>query len=298
LIALIEQHAPSLPEFPITDLLVTRAQLASVRFVRGDYAQAERDYRSMLPQFDQHIGKAHDRTAIARATFARALAELGRLDEAVAEQQANIANVQPRAAAEPEAVNLVRLQLVRLLTVAGRAAEGEALGRELLAFLEAKYPNPTRYRENARAFLADAVLAQGRQAEGVKLLQASLDFAAQMGKADNPVERAGKQLQLALATRHLNTAPALAEQACQTSTAALGASNPRTLKCLALARWLAALHATPPGRAQAQAAWATAREALLAVLPAQHPLREELRALQSELDQPPQRAPTRWMSLH
>lgn len=298
LIALIEQHAPTLPEFPITDLLVTRAQLASVRFVRGDYAQAERDYRSMLPQFDQHIGKAHDRTAIARSTFARALAELGRADEAVAEQQANIANVQPRAAAEPEAVNLVRLQLVRLLTMAGRAPEAEALGRELLAFLEARYAAPTRYRENARAFVADAVLAQGRQAEGGKLLQASLDFAAQMGKADNPVERANKQLQLALATRHLASAPALATQACQTTAAALGASNPRTLKCLALAQWLQALHAPSAERATAQAAWAAARDALVATLPAQHPLRAELVALQAEVARPAQQAPTRWMSLH
>ena len=298
LITLIEKQAPTLPAIPITDLLVTRAQLASVRFVRGDYAQAEADYRSMLPLFDPHIGKAHDRTAIARSTFARALAELGRADEAVAVQQANIANVLPRAAAEPEAVNLVRLQLVRLLTMAGQPQQAEALARELLALLEAKYAEPTRYRENARAFLADAVLAQGRRDEGVRLLQASLDFAARMGKADNPVERANKHWQLALATRHESNSVPLADQACQALRAALGPTNPRGLKCLAVLRWTQALHAAPDARVAAIAAFAAARDDALAAVPAGHPLRAELQAAQAEIAAALPGPPTRLLSLH
>lgn len=298
LITLIERQAPTLPAFPITDLLVTRAQLASVRFVRGDYTQAEADYRAMLPLFDQHIGKAHDRTAIARSTFARALAELGRADEAVAVQQANINNVLPRAAAEPEAVNLVRLQLVRLLTMAGQPQQAEALARELLALLEAKYAEPTRYRENARAFLADAVLAQGRRDEGVELLQASLDFAARMGKADNPVERANKQWQLSLAKRHESTSVSLADQACQAMRAALGPTNPRVLKCVGVLRWVQALHATPDGRTAALAEFATARDDALAAVPAGHPLRGELQAAQVEIAAAQPGPPTRLLSLH
>jgi hypothetical protein len=301
LIAVIEREVPTLPAFPafpITDLLVTRAQLASVRFVRGEYAKAEADYRALLPQLDQHIGKSFDRTAIARSTYARALAELGRADEALAVQQGNIANVQPRAAAEPEAVNLVRLQMVRLLTVAGRAPEAEALGRELLQFLEAKYPEPTRYRESARAFVADAVLAQGRREEGVKLLQASLNFAAQMGKADNPVERANKQWQLALATRHEAAAPTLAGSACQTMTAALGPTNPRVLKCLAVSQWVHALHAPPAERAAALAAYTAARQAAVAGLAEGHALRAELLAAEAEIASGLGRAPSRLMSLH
>ena len=301
LITLIERQAPTLPAFPITDLLVTRAQLASVRFVRGDYTQAEADYRAMLPLFDQHIGKAHDRTAIARSTFARALAELGRADEAVAVQQANIANVLPRAATEPEAVNLVRLQLVRLLTMAGQPQAAEALARELLALLEAKYPEPTRYRENARAFLADAVLAQGRRDDGVRLLQASLDFAARMGKADNPVERANKQWQLALAQRHASASVPLADQACQAMRAALGPTNPRLLKCVAVLRWVQALHVPPDARAAALAAFVAARDDALAAVPAGHPLRGELQAAQGEIAAAPPGPPgppTGLLSLH
>ncbi|MDT7837911.1 serine/threonine-protein kinase [Aquabacterium sp. OR-4] len=298
LIRQIERQAPTLPAFPMTDLLVTRAQLASVRFVRGDYAQAEADYRAMLPLFDQHLGKAHDRSAIARSTFARALAELGRADEAVTVQQANIANVLPRAAAEPEAVNLVRLQLVRLLTLAGQPQQAEALARELLAQLEARYAEPTRYRENARAFLADAVLAQGRRDEGVRLLQASLDFAARMGQADNPVERANKQWQLALASRHQAHAVSLADQACQAMRAALGSTNPRLLKCLAVLRWVQALHAAPEARAEAMAAFATARDEAVATVPAGHALRADLQAAQREIAAATPGPPTRLLSLH
>lgn len=298
LINLIEQLAPTLPAFPVTDLLVARAQLASVRFVRGDYAKAESDYRAMLPLFDQHIGKAHDRTAIARSTYARTLAELGRSEEAVAVQQANISNVQARAATEPEAVNLVRLQLVRLLTMAGRAPEAEVLARELLGWLEAKYPEPTRYRENARAFLADAVLAQGRREEGLKLLRTSIDFAAKMGKAENPVERASKQLQVALATRNEPAAAALADKACQTMTAALGQANPRSLKCLAIAGWVGALQAPKTERAQALAAFVAARTAALADLAPAHPLHVELQAAQGEIEAGVLKLPTRLLSLH
>lgn len=174
-----------------------------MRFSRGEFAAAEALFADLLPQFDRHVGAAFDRTAIARSTHARALAELGRVHDAVALQLANVDNVMPRRASEPEAVNLVRLQLVRLLTMAGRAPEAEALGREVLAFLSARQPQPTRYREAARAFLADAMLAQGRREEGLRELQAALDYSQQMGHADNPVERAGRQLQWAVAARAL-----------------------------------------------------------------------------------------------
>ena len=281
----IERLLPAVPGFTIVNLLTARAQLATVRFSQGEHAAAESLFADLLPELDRHIGPAFDRTAIARSTYARTCAERGRVHEAVALQQANIDNVLPRAAAEPEAVNLVRLQLVRLLTMAGRAAEAEALARELLAFLSARQPQPTRYREGARAFLADAVLAQGRRDEGLQLLQTAMDHSQQLGAADNPVERANRQLQWAVAARALPGADAVARAAAahQSLAGALGPANPRTLKAAALRAWLQALAAPTTARAAAHAAFVAARSPVLTALPLLHALRAELLAAEAEI---------------
>jgi tetratricopeptide (TPR) repeat protein len=285
LIAQIELLLPAVPAFPVVDLLTIRAQLATVRFSRGEFTAAEGLFAELLPQLDRHVGPAFDRTAIARSTHARTLAELGRVHEAVALQQANVDHVMPRAAAEPEAVNLVRLQLVRLLTMAGHASEAEALARELLDFLSLRQAQPTRYREGARAFLADALLAQGRREEGLRELQAALDHSQQMGRADNAVERAGRQLQWAVAARALQTeeAQGRAAAACQVLAEALGAANPRVLKGQAVLAWVQGLAAPAAGRVAARAGFVAAREQALAALPAQHPLRAELLAAEAEI---------------
>ncbi len=285
LIEHIDREAETLPEYPVIDRLGARAQLASVRFARGEYEAARRLLADLLPRYDRHVGAPYDRTAVARSTYARTLAELGDYAQAVQVQQTNVRNVSPRAAAEPEAVNLVRLQLVRLLTQAGRASEAELLARELLAFFEARYAEPTRYREAARAYLADAQLALGWRDEGLRSLQSSIDQAARLGAADNPLERAGKQLSWAVAARAMPGAAPLeaAHEACARHLAALGADNPRSRRCQAIEAWLAALAAAPAPQGSALVQFVQMRERALSALPARHLLRAELLAAEAEI---------------
>jgi hypothetical protein len=285
LIELIDREAETLPEYPVIDRLGARAQLASVRFARAEFEAARALLADLVPRYDRHVGAPYDRTAVVRSTYARTLAELGEYAQAVQVQQANVEHVRPRAAAEPEAVNLVRLQLVRLLTQAGRASEAEPLARELLAFFEARYVEPTRYREAARAYLADAQLAQGRREEGLRTLQMSIDQAARLGAADNPLERANKQLSWAVAARGLSGVKGLevAQQSCARQLSALGAANPRSRRCRAIEAWLAALVADPAQQASTLAQFVQAREQALASLPARHLLRAELLAAEAEI---------------
>ena len=285
LIELIDREAETLPDYPVIDRLGARAQLASVRFARGEFEAARALLADLVPRYDRHVGAPYDRTAVVRSTYARTLAELGDYAQAVRVQQANVANVAPRAAAEPEAVNLVRLQLVRLLTQAGRAGEAEPLARELLDFFEERYAEPTRYREAARAYLADAQLALGRRDEGLRTLQMSIDQAARLGAADNPLERANKQLNWAVAARGLPGAAGLevAQQACARHLAALGAANPRSRRCRAIEAWLVALAAAPAQQASTLAQFVQARERALSALPARHLLRAELLAAEAEV---------------
>jgi tetratricopeptide (TPR) repeat protein len=285
LLAVIERHGPSLADYPITDQIGQRASLANLNFNRGDYAAAERTLAEIVPLFDRHIGPQHDRTAVARALHARSLAELGRYTEAVKEQQTNVANVAARSRVEPEALQLARLQLARLLTQAGRYDEAVVTAREAVEFFDRRYAEPTRYREAARWFLADALLGQGQRDEGLRTLQASLANAEKLGKANNPLERASKQLALALASRDLVGVEAArqAEQVCALLAQALGAANPRTIRCRAVEAWLHARLASPEVRPAALSAFVSAREQALAALVDAHPLRAELLAAEAEV---------------
>ncbi|MCA0242893.1 MAG: serine/threonine protein kinase [Proteobacteria bacterium] len=282
LLAHIERVGPGLPDYPVTDLLGNRYSLATLAFNRGDFAEVERRMRELMPAFDRHLGPLHDRSVVARALLARVLAERGHYAEAVREQRANVDAVARRSQVEPEALALAKLQLVRLLTLDGRHDEAVALARELSAFFDQRYPQPTRYREQARALLADALFGAGRRDEGLRALRASIDHAAAMGRADNPLERAGKQLSLALASRRVDprAAAALAAQACGTFGAALGAGNPRQQRCLAVQAWLQGLDPAAPVPAEALQ---RAQEVLSATWPPGHALRAELLAAEAEV---------------
>lgn len=286
LVQRIEQPSPQVPDYPITDRIGTRAQLALLQFNRGDFIEAERVLRDIVPLYDRHVGPRHDRSAVTRALYARTLAELGRYRDAVEVQQTNVAHVAARMPAEPEAHKLAELQLVRLLTQAGRHDEAVALAREVSGFLDARYAQPTRYREAARWYLADALLGQGRRDEGLRTLKTSIAHAEQMGKANNPLEQASKRLQLAVAARGTaDAAPALAGaiQACATWAAALGPTNPRSHRCQAVAAWLAALQAPAAQRAEAVARFRASVGPALQSLPPLHPLRAEMMGAEAEL---------------
>lgn len=286
LVQRIEALSPQVPDYPIIDRIGTRAQLAVLLFNRGEFAEVERTMRELMPLYDQHVGPRHDRSAIVRALYARALAELGRYREAVDMQQANVAFVASRTPPEPEAQKLAELQLVRLLTQADRYDESEALAREVSRFFDARYAQPTRYRESARWFLADALFGKGLREEGLRTLQASIANAEQMGKANNPLEQASRRLQLAMASRGTpDAAQALAAAAptCATFAAALGPANPRTLKCQAIAAWLAALQAPAAQRAEAAARFLATLGPALQTLPPKHPFRAEMMAAEAEL---------------
>jgi serine/threonine-protein kinase len=285
LLEAFEKYAPGLPDYPITDQIGQRTLLANLRYTRGDYEGAEQTLREVVPLFERHIGAQHDRTVVTRSLYARTLAELGRYAQALQEQQSNVAHLAARAQVEPEAVQLAQLQLVRLLVQAGRSDEAVALARQAVAYFDARYPRPTRYTEAARWYLAESLLAQGRREEGLRQLQASLGNAEQLGPGNNPLERASKQLSLALALRATEAAraAALATEACTVLGKALGEASPRALKCLAVRAWLQAGTAPAAEREAARAAFVRARELLLPTLAPPHLLRAELLAAEAEL---------------
>jgi hypothetical protein len=128
-------------------------------------------------------------------------------------------------------------------------------------------------------------LALGRRDEGLRTLQMSIDQAARLGAADNPLERANKQLNWAVAARGLPGAAGLevAQQACARHLAALGAANPRSRRCRAIEAWLVALAAAPAQQASTLAQFVQARERALSALPARHLLRAELLAAEAEV---------------
>ena len=285
----IKTVGPAVPDFSITNQLGNRYSLASLQFNRGDLAAAEAELRTLLPDIERHLGPLHDRTVLTRALFARTLAERGLFDEAIQQQRSNVANLRMRTPIEAEAVALGEIQLVRVLTMAARYDDAVRIGRDTLRYFDAQYAEPTRYRENARWYLGEALLGTGALDEGTQAVEASLRNAAQLGKGNHPLERSGKLLALAVAGRagvSQATAGESPRPTCDALEAALGARNTRTTRCRAIEAWLDALTRRGSDRAAASRAFVDARERALSGLPDAHPLRIELVAAESEIVQP------------
>jgi serine/threonine-protein kinase len=265
------------------DRLMTGYNLARLRFIVGEYAQAEAELAVLLPQFDHLAGPGQERTQFARGLWAQVLAARGRSPEAVAEARANLAAA---LAAQPPDSDIVQAQRATLANVlrqagqAGQVAEALQLAQAALAGTEALNPQPTSHREAIRRVLGEVQLAAGQREAGIATLQTALAGVRALNTKGADLQQPLIQLLLAVAQRDTGT---LARSACEARAAHMDEARPAMLRCRVIEAWLAALPAPEAGRA----AFVAARDRLLASeLHPRHPLRAELLALEAELAPP------------
>jgi eukaryotic-like serine/threonine-protein kinase len=275
------------PDRETTDRLVDVGNMARTEYHLGNHAAAERALANMLPLLERHVGKRHDRYIVMRSLNAQVLAELGRYDEAVREQSANLDEVRARGTPDDEHLALQAATLAKVLRSAGRSAEGLPLAQQALTYFVRKYPEPTWYRERVRWFLGELHMAAGRVREGAAMVEAALASLDKMMAAQphHPVRPDG-WLVLAVARRDqalvLDMPPdVLAARACAAIESAGMKGSPQQLRCEVLRTWLAALR--PDAKADALAAFMAARDRLLPLLPEPHALHAELLAAESEI---------------
>lgn len=272
-----------IPGFQISDRLILRYSLAQVDYELANYASVEQAMQTLVPEFDRHIGPGADRTVIARSLQAQALSQLGRYVESVAVQRVNLANVSAVPSIDPESVALQRLTLAKMLKLAARYDEGLPLALEGMAHFDANYPKPNWLRDRGRWVLGELQLGSGQREAGLRTLHAALsNIDTIAGAAANPA-RAEVALSLAVALRGSSGAAAEADAACTVIGHAQAAASVSNLRCAAISAWLHGLMTPPAERAAKADALRLAREALVARLPAGHPLDAELQAAEAEL---------------
>jgi len=151
-----------------------------------------------------------------------------------------------------------------------------------LAHFEAKYAQPTTYRERGRFILGEALLASGQPAEGLSAVRAALANVDSLGRESTQFLRAPMVLSVAVAERRADeVAPT-----CGVFELRTGQGSLASLRCRAIEAWLNALAAPADQRDAALARFVAARTRLLAALPALHGLRAELLAAEADIVQP------------
>jgi hypothetical protein len=196
-------------------------------------------------------------------------------------QRANLDRARSRSITDDEAVALQSLGLALVLSIAGRADDAVVPARQGLAHFEAKYPQPTTYRERGRFILGEALLATGQPAEGLSMVRAALANVDSLGRENTQLLRAPMVLSLAVAERR---ADAVAPT-CGVLELRTGRGSLASLRCRAIEAWLNALAAPAEQRDATLARFVAARTSVLAVLPALHGLRAELLAAEAEIVQ-------------
>ena len=259
------------------DRLMSGYNLARVRFILGEFAQAEAELAVLLPRFDHLAGPRHERTQLARGLWVQVLAARGRMDEAVAQARSNLDAALAAQAPDSEAVQAQRATLANVLRQAGRPAEALPLAQAALAATERRQPQPTAQREAIRRVLGEVQLAVGQRDAGIATLEAALAGVRALKANGADLQQPSIQLLLAVARRDPGD---LARRACDARAAQMDESRLPLLRCRLVQAWLAARADPAAGRP----AFTAARDKLLAAdLHPRHPLRAELPAMEAEL---------------
>ena len=270
---------PQVPGHPRTNQLTLRYNLARTDVQLGDFASADTTLRALRPEIEQHLGRAHNLAAVAASLHGQALMQLARFDAALVLQRQALADVQARPGVDALSVAQQQATLARLLLRAGRLDEALPLAQGTLERLQALAA--PAWTERVRFDLGHIQVQRGELMPGLARMRQAVDATAALPGAARNINLAHDRLQLAVAWRGTDL-PAAQAQAAAACTALRLSQPPERLfvrRCEAVQAWLAARAGQAP-----PAALAGARERLLPLLPAAHPLHAELRLAQAEAE--------------
>jgi len=281
--------APKVPAFSAPDLMVARLQLARNYHYDGNEEEALRQTRALVPDMERVLGPHHFITRVGRQVMSQALTALGRYDEAIAAQRANLEGL-PASDVEGKAVEQGILAVA--YRKASRFAEARDLATQALEKLESPDADPQR-RELIRRTLGEAELGLGRLEPGTKLIETARDHVKTIKGHARSADEGATLESLAVAHRlggDWDGAQDLMTRACDAYRRANRAASAAVLRCDAQQRWVQAMR-KPDADAQRQA-FADAAARYAAILPADHVARSDLQLMQAELDVRSHRAST------
>ncbi|MBW8758337.1 MAG: protein kinase [Burkholderiales bacterium] len=278
--------AAKAPGFSAPDLMVARLQLARNYHYDGNEEEALRQTRALVPDMEHVLGPHHLITRVGRQVMSQALTAIGRYDEAIAVQRANLEGL-------PESGLATANELASLAVnerKAGRFDEARAAAARALAILESPDAEPRR-RETVRRTLGEAELGLGHVDAGTTLIETARDHGKDIkGYAQSSDE--GSTLESLAVARRLggdwDGAQDLLNQACLVHRHATRADSALVRRCEAQQQWVQAMRA--PASDPARQAFADAATRYAAILPADHVARSDLQLMQALLDERSHRA--------
>jgi len=274
--------------FSEPDRMVARLQLARNYHYDGNEEEALRQTRALVPDMERVLGPHHLITRVGRQVMSQALTALGRYDEAIAVQQANLEGVPESGLAAANDLAALALNERK----AGRFDDARGAATRALAILEAPEGEPRR-RETVRRTLGEAELGLGHVEAGTKLIEMVRDHGTHIkGYAQSSDEGATLE-SLAVARRLVGDwdgAQALLEQACLAYRHSNRAASAAVLRCDVQQQWVQAMRA--PDSDAARQAFADAGRRYGAILPVDHVARADLQLMQAALDERAHRAGT------
>jgi serine/threonine protein kinase len=275
------------PGVEVTDRMVDRYNLARTRFNLREFTIAGQELAALVPEMDGHVGPRHDRTIKARGLWAQTLAELGRYEEAIEIQRANLGFAQTREAIDGDVLSLQRLTLAKLYKGAMRPRDGLPLLREGLAFLDAKYAQPMWLAEIARRLLGELLLQDGQVALALETLALAeartqrIDGHASLTPHADLLQAKAMALHVRMQDDDAARGDAAIAQAQSIYEAALGPDNPAVLRAAVLHHWWKALGAQ--NATDAISAFDSAVERYAATLPHGHVASAELLLMRADV---------------
>jgi tetratricopeptide (TPR) repeat protein len=274
--------APKVPAFSIADVMVARLQLARNYHYDGNEEEALRQTRALVPDMERVLGPHHLITRVGRQVMCQALTALGRYDEAIPVQLANLEGA-PGADGDVAAAT-EQGSLAIAYRKAARFDEARAPAAQALKILEAANAEPRR-REVVRRTLGEAELGLGHIEAGTRLIEAVRDNGQRIKGYAQSSDEAVTLESLAVAHRlagDWDGAQALLEQACLVYRHSNRAESAAVRRCDVQQQWVQAMRA--PDSQSALKSYVDAAGRYAALLPADHVGRVDLVLMQAELD--------------
>ena len=179
------------------------------------------------------------------------------------------------------------MTLAKLLKMAMRPGEGLPLARSALAFMDAKYVDPTWLTETGRRLTAELLLESGRLDEAIRMLDVAAERSERIDNHEASTVYGELLLVRATALRmrggpgDLERARVLLANAESVYAQALGSTSRATLRCTAYRAWVDAQ--APHSGAPAAQGFMKAAAAYEATLPPTHLARAELELMRADL---------------
>ncbi|MEO6519831.1 MAG: serine/threonine-protein kinase [Pseudoxanthomonas sp.] len=215
----------------------------------GDYTQAIPMLAGVLPNYEQLLGDASNRTMITRSQLAQAYSADGQYTKALALIDRNLKLAAQSGIEDPRDRIEIGLVKAKILSYMQRAGEADELVAEAAAYLQARMSEPSFSRGRMQWIIGETLLQQGHCEAAATPLEMALDDA--VATSANPLnpnagEASDSLGRCLMQAGEFGAALRRFDQGVAAFQAELGDRHPRTLRSKLHREWALAMSTRDP----------------------------------------------------